>query len=862
MSILLRPLLPLIACAAGALAADHDQPFPFAIAWEPEAGSAADASALVPAPVRGRLVAAGDRLVDESGAPQRLVGVNISGPANFMDPAEAPALARRLRWLGVNCVRLHHMDTAHVQPNLFAAGGGVADALAPASLERLDALIAALAGQGIRVDLNLHVGRVFGPELGLPAPAGGPAATGKAISFIEPRAIAAQRRFAAALLDRVNPLRGLRLADDPALALVEMVNEDGLVCHAGDLASLPAPTVELLRQAWNAFLLRRHSSTAAMLAAWNRDLRPPGPDLLAPAAQPGLGLHKEEFAPASVELEPLSEDGVPGLRVIPRTGSATDWHLQLHRKAVALQPRRDYSWVFWARAERPRRVGVSARLDHQPWTQVGLERSIELGTAWRRYALDFTSNEVAGERCRLSWSFAGGEPIPFALRQVSLHEGSHGFALGDGESLEAGNLPLGSPGAQPPGRDWLDCLIGLEESFTTGMRDYIHRDLGCRAPVIASQTFFGGLAGVLRESRMDVADTHAYWQHPEFPRSAWSPTAFTIANSPMSACGGPGASILHRAAASRPAGRPFTVTEYDHAAPSEYAADTVPLAFAVAARQDWSGLFLFQYLWSVDAHSRQPRIRGWFDNVQHPAKLAFLPAAAEMFLAGAMPAAGGSARLGIPRGQVAGITAASTGGSAFWHDLLGGAAGAADLTSLRLEVAFGDGPRPVLTVEPVADARPLRWNAAEVLIAAPRVAGAIGRIRGRELAAGALRIAAERSARDYAAAVVVSRDAQPLTASRRMLLTIIDKAENSGLVWQPGRQAADTPWDGEVLVTGVSAAIALRCTDGLQVWALDGAGRRQAAVASAWADGELRFRTSPAERTVWYEIAERPVTQP
>src|SRR5690348_7336453 len=42
----------------------------------------------------------------------RLFGVNNAFSANFPEPDDAPRIAKRLRRLGVNLVRLHHMDTS------------------------------------------------------------------------------------------------------------------------------------------------------------------------------------------------------------------------------------------------------------------------------------------------------------------------------------------------------------------------------------------------------------------------------------------------------------------------------------------------------------------------------------------------------------------------------------------------------------------------------------------------------------------------------------------------------------------------------------------------------------------------------
>src|SRR5690606_16778667 len=76
-----------------------------------------------PAGSHGRLVRKGARLVFADGSPARFWGTNLSAYSLFHgDDASVRALARRLSALGFNLVRLHHHDSAWVEPNIFAAG--------------------------------------------------------------------------------------------------------------------------------------------------------------------------------------------------------------------------------------------------------------------------------------------------------------------------------------------------------------------------------------------------------------------------------------------------------------------------------------------------------------------------------------------------------------------------------------------------------------------------------------------------------------------------------------------------------------------------------------------------------------------
>ena len=184
------------------------------------------------------------------------------------------------------------------------------------------------------------------------------------------------------------------------------------------------------------------------------------------------------------------------------------------------------------------------------------------------------------------------------------------------------------------------------------MRTFLKKDLGVEASIIDTQASYGGIAGTYRESFNDFVDMHAYWQHPSFPGRPWDGANWNIPNTPMVADQSGG--NLARLAIYRVADKPFTVSEYDHPAPNHYAAEMFPMLASFAALQDWDGLFQFDW-GGPDADTRQ--ITGYFSLQQHPAKLAFLPAAALMFRRGDVEVVRSTARLVIPVAQVEELTA-------------------------------------------------------------------------------------------------------------------------------------------------------------------------------------------------------------
>lgn len=174
-----------------------------------------------------RITVRDGRFVDALGRRVRFWGVNLAFGANFPEPADAARLARRLRKLGVNLVRLHHMDTSPDADPAQARSILTTDpypTLNLVAVERLRALLDAFREEGIYVNLNLHVGYTFRPgvdpvgSLDFPVPN-----QSKPVHILNERMVELQCDYARKVID------ALRLKDDPVLAMVEINNESSLL---------------------------------------------------------------------------------------------------------------------------------------------------------------------------------------------------------------------------------------------------------------------------------------------------------------------------------------------------------------------------------------------------------------------------------------------------------------------------------------------------------------------------------------------------------------------------------------------------------------------------------------------------------
>ena len=154
-------------------------------------------------------------------------------PPKEQSPAIAEAFARG----GINIIRLHGMDAFNRENSIFDIKSDKTDRLDPAKLDRLDFLVAECKKRGVYIDLNLLTKRRYTAADGVHdvdrLPQGG-----KAVSMFDPRMIELQKDYDRLILNHVNPYTGLAYKDDPAIAMLEIVNETSLT-NLGFSGGLP-----------------------------------------------------------------------------------------------------------------------------------------------------------------------------------------------------------------------------------------------------------------------------------------------------------------------------------------------------------------------------------------------------------------------------------------------------------------------------------------------------------------------------------------------------------------------------------------------------------------------------------------------
>src|SRR6266568_4176140 len=220
----------------------------FPISYTPDTPGLLDCSDLLPKPA-GKLgpitphdghFFSGDKRI-------RFWGVNIAFGGNFPAHQEADKLAARLSNFGINAVRFHHMDMSLYPTGIFADQS--LTKLSDEALDHLDYFIAALKKEGVYSNINLHVSRQYArPHKWENADK--LENYDKIVDIFHPELIDANKQYARDLLAHVNKYTNTRLADEPAVCMVEINNEDTIFFWGGaqKLAALPQPYSGILQK--------------------------------------------------------------------------------------------------------------------------------------------------------------------------------------------------------------------------------------------------------------------------------------------------------------------------------------------------------------------------------------------------------------------------------------------------------------------------------------------------------------------------------------------------------------------------------------------------------------------------------------
>lgn len=582
-------------------------------------------SGVKPAGSDGFLRIEGNQFVSDKG-PVKFLATNLCMSGAFPEKkADAERLALSMSRFGVNCVRLHHMDMREIW------GTKNQTDIDPVKLDRLDYLIHCFHQQGIYVNINLHVSRKFDDRDGFPLYDERPSHD-KGLDNYEPRMIELQKKYAKDLLTHVNPYTGKAYINDPGVAMIEINNENSVVRSfgIGALDKLPDMYRVELQKRWNQWLKRKYATTAALNKAWGCVYEPISDDYTPdgsfaadfnPKAMP-WEIQADQVCRFATEVYAGADELVKGQNVLKLKIDATGgqaWIPQMHRRNITIKKGQLYTLCYKIRGSKETQCGVAVLEHHANWEEVGLRTTQKITTDWQNVQIPFvgTSDD---DNCRLSFSlFEPGTTIELA--DVHLCRGGRiGFA--NGETLEAGTIP--APKVRRIGvtdtekADQGQFFLEMEDGYWQDLYHYVKDELKAQQPITGTQLEYGF---DYPQAELDYCDIHSYWNHPSFPGNAWDGNNWYVRNLALVNAGA-GYSTINNLAARRVLNRPLTVSEYDHPYPNMFCGEGLPMIFAVAAFQDWSGVFHFS--WRHNQEYEPEYIPGFFDIAGNTGKLAHL----------------------------------------------------------------------------------------------------------------------------------------------------------------------------------------------------------------------------------------------
>jgi hypothetical protein len=807
-----------------------------------------------------------------NGNPIRFWGTNSVAQGAFPDKGSAWFVAGRLRKMGFNLIRFHHLDNAWTE-SLFESGKDTRH-LNPVTLDRLEKYISELKKNGIYINMNLHVSRTFNSRDGV-SQADSLPEMGKGVTYFDPQLIELQKEYASQLLGHVNPYTGLALKDDPVMAMVEITNEnsiyrmwrDGSLRPVSEGGDFPVRHVQMLDQLWTGYLREKYPDTDSLESAWNQGIIL---DSRNEQIQDGgfenepIGrywqMEQHETARANMALDTSNPyAGARCGRVTVTRSDGTGWHIQWKQVRMTVVKDSLYTVSFAGRSDANRSVSVTVMKDSSPWTGY-TSASFLLKPEWQVFEFSFRAVETCSGDTRLSFNLGEAEG-DFWFDDIHLTTAAVRGLL-SGESLEQGTVKRIAFSecvkfTDNRVRDISAFYLKIMDDYFEEMASHIKGSLGVWVPVVGTNWNVGP-ADLAAQSGLDYIDNHSYWDHPQFPNIPWSSTDWLINNTAMvlDPNGGtiPGvmAGVGHR-------DKPFTISEYNHAFPNRYQSEGVLFIAAYSAFHGVDAPMFFDYGgaqtgWETD------RVDGYFGIHRNTAMMCLMPSCAFAFRRGLIGPARQTLLLEFSRDDILLLPKKDTGQ---WDG--------PRLIPKRLALVHGmrtasfDSGNPfdatVLPREPdspyMSDTGEILWDAGGIFeTVTPGFVGLTGMLdRFPNHEAGGLTL---HRAGGFATLTWIALDAESLMTARRSLITVSTRIQNTGMTWEGTRTIHDDWGSSPTEMESVSISLVLSMrADSIRVYPLDGAGLPAGGPVTVLPGAPDRFHlilNQAQDKTVWWGI--------
>lgn len=546
---------------------------------------------------------------------------------------------------------------------------------------------------------------------------------------------------------------------------------------------------------------------------------------------------------------------------------ASPWTIEFSQLNVPITNQVPYTLTFRAMSDVSRNISVRFGRIVSPWDTVSDSISVQVDNTWRTYTVILRPTETISN-ARLNIADLATQTGTIWFDDFSLTQGiPAGIGLPDGEVL--GSISILADWNDLMSRtrtvkkDWMAFLWDTEVAYWTDMRDYLANDLDVEALVIGTQTQFSPSP---IQAKLDVVDTHIYWQHPIFTEGPWNENHWYFNN--LSMAGNGNGQSFSRYAVTRVPGKPFICSEYNHCFPNTYSAETFLLSSAYASFQGWDGLCGFNYLhkktWAQGFSDL------WFQIALEPGKLITLPPASSV-LHNELVSAGDNMATAV-------VTMDDLYVSLLAGDWPVGAQGFGLDRSVALLNPVGiDTGSVALVSSPLTDLQGSIWtnNTGEIvwnnstnlmIVDSAGIKALIGKTWQQSYPFNdgvSITPGATMQDGDWVVISLARMDGDGFNnIGSRMLLTATGYADNLHMQWDavrgPEDQASSVSanW-GEFpsLLEGIDATVSLTLSSGvLTVWTLDESGQRTSEIPVGYSGQQAIFNISRCDESPWYEL--------
>lgn len=737
--------------------------------------------------------------------PIRFWGVNLTAGACFPYKEKAAFVAARMRKMGINLVRFHHMDNpwTNNEGTIFDRNLNNTRSLNTVTLDRLHFFLHHLKRNGIYANINLHVSRTFKEGDGVSGANSIPE-FGKTVTMFDPQLIELQKEYASQLLTSVNPYTGLSLVNDPVMGMVEITNENTIygfwrgdqLRRLSEGGNLPERHAQFLDDKWNQFLQSKYVSQSALATAWNTGAVSGGQNeqMRDQGFESGnindewiLELHDNAQASISVDANNTNSGNFAGRVSITNT-TGTDWHIQFKQSGLSVENGQAYSIRFFARADRSNRpLTISVMRDNSPWTWYS-GTTFQLDINWQEYFFTFTAPEDNASNVRVSFSF-GNEAGTVWFDDFSMADPER-RGLETGESFTSNNIKrilysLRNNYTSVRVQDMAEFYLDLQTQYYNEMYRYLKEELGVKVPITGSNAL-GGLGEVMSMSELDYVDDHAYWDHPWFPNTPWDSYDWLQRNEAMLSQDQL-QTITDVFSGLAIAGKPYTVSEYNHPFPNRYQTEMIPILTAYASFHDADGLMFYDYNGGQPWDWEEDIVDNFFSIHRNNVLMALSPIYAFAYRQNLLQPATQAYTFNYPPEYIYGLTKNDNNGR--WGKYLPYDANIAMSHAVQTS-GFDGTTAPDLSVLPTTFASVFTTSTGETTVNFDQdviyshspnfvsLAGAFNQASGQSV--GDLTL---KEGNDFGVLAWLSLDNQPLSQARKSIIALSSKLQNKGMQW-------------------------------------------------------------------------------